>query len=190
MDYSQTPNSASNPLPPSGFCFAVAEVALACRAWGPQLKPYVPAPLDPVQLMWAFANKESTHDHEGFFGCEPRFEPAYFGSGWYARQPPMPALIEAYGKDAAKSYGPWQVMFCNAAKWRPEDFKYLDICAESFVTYLSNRCRIHRPANLDEFGQLYNGGHIVAKPALPNAQVLEYCHHLNEWYKIAIPEEL
>lgn len=166
--------------------FAAKDVLKACSVWGNDLK-YIPAGIEPVRLMWAFANKESTHERKGYLGCEPRFEPAYYVGGKYADSPTQANLNRLFGQDGAKSYGPWQVMLVNALKWRPEDFRYLDICAEAFIEFLN--CRTApghpQPKTIEEFGQLYNGGHVGANPA----QVQEYCYHLNEWYKLGLPAD-
>lgn len=166
--------------------FPVADVIRACKVWGPDLK-FVPDDLDPITLMWAFVNKESTHETPGFFGCTPRFESAYF-DGRYSKTLQMRDLIGRYGKDAACSYGPWQVMLCNAASWSPADFDHIDICAEAFVGFLNDRSRKHRPQSLYEFGQLYNGGHISVPPNQPLPQVQDYCVALEQCYQIPIPE--
>jgi hypothetical protein len=168
--------------------FSAADVIRACKVWGADLQ-YIPDNLDAIQLMWAFANKESTHEKPGFFGCKPRYEPAYFTGGIYGATDQMKTLISLFGVDAACSYGPWQVMLCNAPKWKPDDFQYIDICAEAFVGYLNDRSRKHRPQNLYEFGQLYNGGHISIPPDQPLPQVQKYCQVLEQCYKLPIPEQ-
>ena len=152
--------------------FSLADVVRACSVWGKDLK-FIPERIDPVQLMWAFANKESTHEKPGFFGCIPRFEPAYFTGGRYAMNDQMRILLSVFGRDAACSYGPWQVMLVNAPTWKPSDFDHIDICSEAFVNFLNQRSKKRAPQTLTEFGELYNGGHIDMPLEQPLPQVGE-----------------
>lgn len=70
-----------------------------------------------AQLLWALACRESSKGTN----CKPRLEPAYDFGGRYASESHQRVALEEYGSDAAKSYGPWQVMFCNAPGFTPHE---------------------------------------------------------------------
>lgn len=70
-----------------------------------------------AQLLWALACRESLRG----MNCKPRLEPAYDFGGRYASERSQAILLEEYGSDAAKSYGPWQVMLCNAPGFTPNE---------------------------------------------------------------------
>jgi hypothetical protein len=164
-----------------GLRFSREEVAAACRQYAPFLKN-VPPGIDPAQLMWAIALNESLHIVPGFLDCPPRFEHAYYFGGDYcdeygtAEQRMQYKFVRSYGSDAAKSYGPWQVMFlhCHGA-FRPEELAKLENCAHLFVLYWNDALERQKPRNLEEIGQMYNGGHIGAHVPL-------YCARLANWY--------
>ena len=131
-----------------------------CRKYGPQVGP-LPFGVDGQQLLWAMAGVESS------FGtnCTPRHEPAFDVDGKYGHNPPMPALLEKYGSPAAaSSYGPWQVMLCNAGGLGPADFDDIDKAAHASVAYLNLALRRFRPSDLDEIGECWNAGSIKPDP--------------------------
>lgn len=108
------------------------EIAKLCFAYGDLLKDHLEnsddgSGLDDPelrriqgpQLLFAIAGVESS------FGanCKPRYEPAYMPGGLYYQQStPSSAfrtLYAKYGRDAAASYGPWQLLLCNAPGFTP-----------------------------------------------------------------------
>ena len=72
--------------------------------------------IDGAKLLWAISGCESTFgDH-----CEPRFERAYYSGGYYyLRDKRIRQAVQAWGRDAACSYGPWQVL-CINTQYSPE----------------------------------------------------------------------
>ena len=74
----------------------------------------LPPEIDPYVLLWAIGGVESS------FGANnvPRLERNYLPGGRNHRNEMLP-LYEAFGEDAAKSWGPWQVMYCNAVRVLP-----------------------------------------------------------------------
>jgi hypothetical protein len=134
--------------------------------------------LDPVRLMWAIAGKESSFGRN----CVPRFESAYFTNGRYGGNPPMPELIRLYGKAAASSYGPWQVMLCNCRHRAPADLNSLENCALDFVYHANRILEGQKPPNLDTFAWAYNSGHwhTAIKPE-------DYIVHVTAYYGVPMP---
>ena len=63
--------------------------------------------LDINAVLWALSGVESSF---GKLAHQARFEKSYARGGRYYLQP----LDSLYGDAAAMSYGPWQVMYCNA----------------------------------------------------------------------------
>lgn len=140
--------------------FTHKEIADLCNQYGPLLKlPAQAASLDPALILWALAGNESS------FGanCKPRFEPAYF-TGKYSLSLSMRELIGQWGEDAAKSYGPWQVMLVNAPGFTPPE---LAMDAERAITatvgFLNRRVfaqvGVHHAAyDLAQIGKGWNRG--------------------------------
>jgi hypothetical protein len=102
-----------------------SEIAGICLLYGAQLELEgtddeggQKLPIVGSQLLFAIAGREST------FGanCKPRLEPAYDLNGRYFKQDTRQRMLYAlFGQDAAKSWGPWQVMLCNAAGYKPDE---------------------------------------------------------------------
>jgi len=131
-----------------------------CAEYGPQVGP-LPAGVDGAQLLWAMSGVESSHGAN----CTPRHEPAFDVGGIYGGNAPMPALIAKYGSPAAAcSYGPWQVMLCNAGGLGPQDFDDIDQATHASVSFLNNRLFHYKPASLAECGEMWNAGHITPDP--------------------------
>ena len=111
--------------------FTQQEIAAQCRISGPQLIG-LPAGIDGAQLLWAISGNESS------FGanCTPRHEPAYDVGGRYGSNAVMVPLLTEWGSAAACSYGPLQLMFCNApAGATPSDFDDLPTAFKYSVAY-------------------------------------------------------
>jgi hypothetical protein len=136
------------------------EIAALCRTYGP-LSTHVPADVDPVQLMFAFALNESIIEPAGLH-FPPRFEPAYAPGGRYfaGQQEQAYAL---YGRDAACSFGPWQVMYFACKGFSPHELWDVEKCAQCFLAYM-NRELLTQPPNttgtaaIVEIGKAYNHG--------------------------------
>jgi hypothetical protein len=138
--------------------FLKASIAIACQSFGPLLKLTGMADwrgnqLDPILVMWAFAGNESSFGKD----CTPRFEPAYF-SGRYSTEKWQAKLNDEYGEEGAKSYGPWQVMLCNAPGYAPSEFIHLEVCATVFIACMNRMIAAQKPTNLDQLADMYNSG--------------------------------
>ncbi len=140
--------------------FTPSQVSAMCEKYGAQVGP-LPAEVDGTQLLWAMSGNESS------FGvnCTPRHEPAFDVGGAYGANGDMPALIALYGSPAAAcSYGPLQVMLCNAGNTSPTDFDDLDQAFAASVAYLNTLLRRFNPQSLDEIGECWNAGHVTPDP--------------------------
>lgn len=113
--------------------------------------------LDGPRLLWAIAGNES---HWGA-NCKPRHEPAYDVDGLYYRQSPnQQKLIAQFGADGASSFGPWQILPCNAPGFKPEELGLEpEKAAQATIGYIrryvlgAKRCR-----TLEEMLDTYNSG--------------------------------
>jgi hypothetical protein len=100
------------------------KLANICLRFGPLLDPFLKdtddgtgEPIVGHKLLWALAGRES-----GFgSNCKPRYEAAYDYEGKYGVERHQAALLTQHGSDAAYSYGPWQVMLCNAIGFSPKE---------------------------------------------------------------------
>lgn len=131
-----------------------ATIAEMCRKFGPVLK-LEGTGIDGARLLYALSGNESS------FGtnCRPRFEPAYF-TGRYAKNATMQELIGLYGEDAAKSYGPWQILPINAIGFSPKELATdLEKACTATVGFL-NRYVFHaqKAVTLEEIADTYNSG--------------------------------
>lgn len=87
----------------------------------------------------------------------------------------MPALIALYGSPAAaSSYGPLQVMLCNAGGLAPADFDDVDKAFHASVAYLNSLLRRFSPQSLAEIGECWNAGHITPDPAYTEKLTANY----------------
>lgn len=141
--------------------FPCTDVLDVCLQAGKQLQ--VPAGLDPARVMLAIAAVESGGADPRFAGhnCGPRHESAYDSQGFFWRHSPVQQdLVREYGQDAACSFGPWQMMFCNFhPTLTPADVKTdLHVLGEEFVGHFNRTMQRKQPASLDEIGQIWNTG--------------------------------
>lgn len=139
--------------------FTKAQIVSACR-FGASLSP-LPFGIDGPQLLWAISGNESS------FGvnCTPRYEPAFDIGGLYADA----ALLNRFGRGAACSYGPWQIMFCNCpADYAPADMADLGKAAMATVAFLNKQLIRFAPPSLSIIGAIWNGGSpsTILKPAV------------------------
>lgn len=163
--------------------FTRQQIADQCRASAPFMVG-LPDGIDPVLLLWAMSGNESS------FGANvtPRHEPAFDAGGIYGDSMQMAPLLAKFGRAAACSYGPWQLMFCNApAGSAPGDFDDLATAAKYSVRFLNVLLGKFKPQNLSEIGSCWNAGHIQ-RPL--SAQVQRYADLLNTNYDVQMPEEV
>ena len=161
--------------------FDRSEIAAACREYGPAIVG-LPAGIDGAQLLWAMSGNESS------FGanCLPRHEPAFDVGGVYGNGPVMKPLLAKFGSMAAFSYGPWQLMFCNAPNdYTPNSFNSLDKSAHATVAFLNKLIARWKPANLAEIGECWNGGQVM-NHLIP--AVSAYVQKLTSNYAVEMPE--
>jgi hypothetical protein len=156
-----------------------AEILALCEKYGPVL--HVPAGLNGERVMAAIASNESSLGAN----CEPRYEPAYDRGGVYDEGDQAP-LIDIYGRAAACSYGPWQVLLLNAAPMTPFEVNAdAEAGAKAFVQFFNSYVMARKKAKtLAQIGQVYNSGHIAATPS---PGVARYIVELEKAYKAAFP---
>jgi hypothetical protein len=140
--------------------FTPAQIAAASRLFGKGVGP-LPCGVDGTLLLWAIAGVESSFGVD----CQPRHEPAYDTGGLYAKNAPMPGLLMNFGSAAACSYGPWQLMLCDAPLgFAPAQFDVLDNCARATLGDLNRKLRMFRPQTVAQIGDCWNAGHITPDP--------------------------
>ena len=141
--------------------FTRAEIAAACVRYGSQVGPLPPG-VDGAQLLWALAGVESSFGAD----CQPRHEPAFDTGGMYATHYPMPIWLSRYGSAGACSYGPWQLLLCNAPlTYAPGSFDTLMLAASATMAFLNSKLRQWNPQSLAQIGDCWNAGHITPDPA-------------------------
>lgn len=138
-----------------------SDVLALCQMYGPLLS--TPEGIDGRKLMWAIAGNESS------FGKNdtPRHEPAYDTGGRYAGNPTQKELLKAWGRKAAYSYGPWQMLPVNTPGFTPDELSSDDEkCALAFVGFFNRYIiGVHHAATFNEICQTYNAGHFSPDPA-------------------------
>lgn len=158
---------------------AIEVVANLCRGYAGML--WLPPGVDDGQLMWAISGNESS------FGanCAPRHEPAFDKGGIYGNSAIMNPLLAKFGSAAACSYGPWQMMFCNAPDGTtPDAFNDIAVAFRLSAGFLNQRLAKYRPSSLADVGEIWNGGHPMMTPS---AQVASYVQRLSQNYAVPIP---
>ncbi len=156
----------------------MSSIVLAlCKQYGPLLNA---DGIDGRKLMWAIAGNESSFGKNTM----PRYEPAYDIGGIYANQQPQNELLKAWGKQAAYSYGPWQMMPCNARGFTPQELDTdPEKAAQAFVGFFNRYIiGVHHASNFDKFCQCYNSGHWESNPA---AGVERYVEDALHYYQTA-----
>jgi hypothetical protein len=126
-----------------------------------------PANLDGHNLVKAISMMESS----GGKNCQPRHEKAYC-TGIYSKSAAMVRLTTLYGHSSHCSFGPWQLMFVNCpAGMNPAQMHDAQECARATSDFLVRLNIRLRPQTVEQWGQLYNGGHIGASNPGVNAYV-------------------
>lgn len=128
-------------------------LAQLCKTYGPQLN--VPPSLNGAQLLWALSGNESSFGSN----CNPRHEPGYcpIMHGHYA--PAIATLTRDFGCLAHCSYGPWQIMACNASGFTPLDLLDPDKAAHATVNFLNREILGRQKATtLEQIADAYNSG--------------------------------
>jgi len=141
--------------------FSKADVIATCEKHGKEL--HVPKGIDGQKLMYAFALVESS----GGIDCGPRYESSYDIGGWMYRHSVLQQqLITKYGRSAACSYGPWQMMFVNFKNITPTELSSnLELLATNFVQHFNLYVINIKKANtIEQMGEVWNLGHIGKDP--------------------------
>ena len=137
------------------------QIADMCRIMSDMMAFAVPG-VDSAQMWWAIAGNESSFGHD----CTPRHEPAFDVGGVYGNGEVMKPLLAKWGRAAACSYGPWQIMFCNTTIMDFVDFDDLSKTAKASVVYLNLLNRKFRMQTLAQVGECWNGGHPMVNPSV------------------------
>jgi hypothetical protein len=137
--------------------FAKQQIAAVCMQFGSQAGP-LPDGVDGAQLLWALSGVESSFGMD----CQPRHEPAFDVGGPYAAHLPCSIFLARYGAAGACSYGPLQLMICNAPlTYGPSSFDNLTLAMQASVTFLNSLLRHWKPQSLAQVGECWNAGHIT-----------------------------
>jgi hypothetical protein len=138
------------------------ELANLCRKHGAELDTITTddgtgKPLDGARLLWAMAGRESSFGQN----MTPRHELAYDLGGIYAKNPQQAAGLQKYGRIFACSYGPLQIMACNAPRYTPSELaEDAEMALIAAADRLENYVIAHQGAKtLADIGQCWNGGH-------------------------------
>jgi len=159
--------------------FDPKDVRDACREFASQVTPI--RGLDSARLLWAICMNESS----GGINCTPRYEAAFDTGGFLGDSAEMKPLLEKFGRAAACSYGPMQLMFCNAPpNAAPDDFNDLHTAMQYSVAFLNKLIRVWKPVTLTTIGQCWNSGSPRQNPS-PGVQA--YCQRLGKFYDEGIP---
>lgn len=137
-------------------------------------------PLNGAKLLYALAGQESSYGAN----CGPRFEPAYW-DGSASRTQEQSELNAKYGRIAAMSYGPWQVMYANAANLGTPDAidTDIDLAADAAVAFLNSYVIGHwKTRNLQEIARVYNSGNLTETMTMG---VMRYIENVSRYYEAA-----
>lgn len=139
------------------------EVLALSKVYGPLLHILDSSGVSGAKFMAAIAGCESNFGQN----TTPRYEAAYDVGGKYAENPPQNELLAHWGKKAAYSYGPWQILPCNAIGFTPDElFTDNEKCALAFVGFFNRYIvGIRHALTFDEMAQTYNSGRFTEQPA-------------------------
>lgn len=158
------------------------QIAEECREMAGNIQPIVSG-VDSTQLFWALSGVESSFG----INCTPRYEAAFDTGGRYDNAVMAP-LLTRFGREAACSYGPWQILFVNAPTgFLPSDFNDLRHCSIASIAFLNKLLRSYRPKNLAEIGNCWNGGHVYQ--TLYPVTIQQYVGKLQVAYNTIMPTE-
>lgn len=157
------------------------DIYALCRQYGPLLKMPPGSGIDGKRFMLAIAGCESSFGKN----VTPRHEPAFDFGGTYATKPPQDELLKEYGGKAAYSYGPWQILPCNALGYTPDELQGdEEKCAQAFVGFFNHYIIGQKHAlTLNEMAQAYNSGHYSKTP---DVGVQRYAADVLHYYQSAV----
>lgn len=152
-------------------------VLQACKGYSALLPPI--DSVDPARLLAALAMNESSLGDD----CGPRLEPAWDVGGEYASNPQQAANLAQFGQAAAKSYGPWQLMFYNAPGYTPTELNTdLSLVTRATIGYLYKQIKRWNITTVQAVGELWNWGHPDQPGVVDPTGVQIYCRDLAENY--------
>jgi hypothetical protein len=152
------------------------DVLAACKTYAPIVTAVVG--IDSAQLLAAISANESSVGAD----CGPRLEPAWDTGGKYAEDPDQASLLSQFGQAAARSYGPFQIMFYNAPGYTPDELNTdLKMVTMASIYFLNKQIRVFQPKTIYAIGQIWNGGH----PGANSPGVVLYCKELQDNYDAA-----
>jgi hypothetical protein len=148
-------------------------IASFCAQWAPSLQVALPSWIDAGRLLWAFTGNESSFGQD----CNPRYDARYDTGGILARSLVQAALLQKFGSDAARSYGPLQIMLCNCPKdTTPEEISQLDIAFMCSVSFMKKQMQRFTPTEIYGCAVIWNVGYL-REGQLPT-QVMRYVNDL------------
>lgn len=165
--------------------FPRSVVLALCAQYGPEMRGMqpsgtVPAGLIGKYVMAAVATNESSLGAD----CTPRYEPAWDVDGIYARTSlEQQALLQEFGKDAAYSYGVWQLMYYNCPGYTPSQLVTdAEAGAKCFLNYFNTYVQRKGAVTLEQIGEVYNSGHVWEVTPPPDIQ--QYVEKLQVNYQM------
>lgn len=158
--------------------FEPSKILELCNEFGADLK--LPSGLSGARLLWGLAGCESSFGRD----CTPRHERAFDKGGYfYVHSGEDRQLVQKYGKLAASSYGPWQIMLINAPGCSPDELlSDPRLCAHMSVRFIDSFVvGFRRAKTLEQIAETYNSGNFYAHPP---PGVLRYADHTRKYYDI------
>ena len=161
---------------------AKERVASLCLHFGKILDPHLGntddgtgKPISGAQLLWALAGRESSFGKN----CKPRYEPAYDYDGRYGHSHQQFDLLTEYGSDAAYSYGPWQIMLCNAIGYSPRELAHdpEKACVATIGFIRRHILEGQKAHTLEQISDSYNSGNYKDRVTDQVRQYIEAVRH-------------
>lgn len=150
------------------------EFATLCKKYGKTLHS---GDLPGALVLAAIGGNESTYG----MNCKPRHEIGYC-TGCYSGNHEIIALTEKWNHAAHCSFGPFQLLLCNADGADPEQFRDAEFGFARSVAFMNHQADRMKPKTLKDWGEIWNGGHIGA--FAPG--VAKYCTQLQVFYDLAL----
>lgn len=152
---------------PGGILISMpaAELAKLCRGLGTTLPLQGTddghgKPIDGPTLLWAMSGRESSFGRN----MKPRHEPAYDSGGRYSKNNEIVNGLKKWGSAFACSYGPLQIMACNAKGCTPDELAH-DPEASLGASVAQLRIVVlgeQHAHTIAEICECWNGGHLGA----------------------------
>lgn len=137
-----------------------------------------PFEIDKLQFLFALSGVESSFGKNN----KPRYEPAYGQGGLYFRRSiALQREVAMYGRDAASSWGPWQILHIVAVEYgydgAPHELQFADVSLPFVVAHL-NKFVSRGADTLEKVLDCYNSGnHRDAN--VPENYIQKFIAHYN-----------